>query len=101
MKGLRKMSKVAISFDIDITKIRIYWDGVEDIPKVMKSLGFIFRHNNMYVSENSENPITLVYKAIHELSKIDWFKNAVRDIRAFRVDDWSDFTSILKGSNVN
>lgn len=25
-----------------------------------------------------------------------WFKKSVRDIRAFRVEDWSDFTAIFK-----
>jgi virulence-associated protein VapD len=26
----------------------------------------------------------------------DWFKKSVRDIRAFRVEDWSDFTTLIK-----
>lgn len=30
------------------------------------------------------------------LSEIDWFKKSVRDIRAFKVEDWSDFTDIIK-----
>jgi len=41
--------------------------------------------------------LTLVYKAINKLSNIDWFKKSVRDIRAFKVEDWSDFTDIVKG----
>lgn len=37
-----------------------------------------------------------LYKAIEALKKIDWFRNSVRDIRAFRVEDWSDFTPVIK-----
>lgn len=30
------------------------------------------------------------------LKDIEWFKNSVRDIRAFKVEDWSDFTWFMK-----
>ena len=32
----------------------------------------------------------------NKLSSIIWFKNSVRDIRVFKVEDWSDFTEIVK-----
>ena len=35
-------------------------------------------------------------RAINALKNTDWFKNSVRDIRAFRVEDWSDFTPFIK-----
>lgn len=35
-------------------------------------------------------------KAMIKLKGIDWFKNSVRDIRAFKVEDWSDFTPFMK-----
>ena len=44
-----------------------------------------------------EDNLTAVYKAINALSRIEWFKNSVRDIRAFKVEDWSDFTDVVKG----
>jgi len=34
--------------------------------------------------------------AIYALKKIAWFKASVRDIRAFKVENWSDFTQIVK-----
>lgn len=37
-----------------------------------------------------------LFRAMNELKKISWFKNSVRDIRAFRVEDWSDFTDFMK-----
>lgn len=42
--------------------------------------------------------LTHVYRAINRLSKINWFKESVRDIRAFKVEDWSDFTEIVKNN---
>lgn len=50
------------------------------------------------MSVSKENTLTTVYKAINKLSKIEWFKNSVRDIRAFKVEDWSDFTDVVKES---
>ena len=37
-----------------------------------------------------------LFAAIYALKKISWFKSAVRDIRAFKVENWSDFTQIEK-----
>ena len=35
-------------------------------------------------------------QAIIDLARIDWFRNSVRDIRGYRVEDWSDFTDLVK-----
>jgi virulence-associated protein VapD len=40
--------------------------------------------------------MAVLFRAIDALKKIDWLKNSVRDIRAFKVEDWSDFTSFVK-----
>ena len=37
-----------------------------------------------------------LFAAIYALKKITWFKASVRDIRAFKVENWSDFTQIVK-----
>jgi virulence-associated protein VapD len=31
------------------------------------------------------------------LRNLPWFSKSVRDIRAFRVEQWSDFTGFMKG----
>lgn len=38
-----------------------------------------------------------LYRAIDALRSTKWFKNSVRDIRTFKVENWSDFTAIIKG----
>ena len=45
-----------------------------------------------YITEKSLIVVTI---AMNALNKIDWFKNSVRDIRAFRIEDWSDFTPMF------
>jgi len=34
--------------------------------------------------------------AIQALREMDWFPKSIRDIRAFRVEQWSDFTAVVK-----
>ncbi|MCQ2894161.1 virulence-associated protein D [Helicobacter pylori] len=33
---------------------------------------------------------------MNKLSQIEWFKKSVRGIRAFKVENFSDFTEIVK-----
>jgi virulence-associated protein VapD len=47
-----------------------------------------------YLTQNDD--LGTVFRAIIALSKIDWFKKSVRDIRGFKVENWSDFTDIVK-----
>lgn len=35
-------------------------------------------------------------RALNALRNTPWFKKSVRDIRAFSVEDWSDFTLFIK-----
>jgi len=37
-----------------------------------------------------------LFKAIIALKALKWFPSSVRDIRAFRVEQWSDFTLLIK-----
>gem|GEM_PF-5981723 len=44
----------------------------------------------------TEQSLVAVTMAMNALNKIDWFRKSVRDIRAFRTEDWSDFTAMFK-----
>ena len=39
-----------------------------------------------------------MFAAIQALSRIDWFKKSVRDIRGYKVENWSNFTDLVKNS---
>jgi len=37
-----------------------------------------------------------LFLAIQALKACTWFPKSVRDIRAFRIEQWSDFTTVVK-----
>ena len=37
-----------------------------------------------------------LFLAIQALKAKPWFPKSVRDIRAFRIEQWSDFTALVK-----
>lgn len=91
----------AILFDLNIDDLKkIYGDpyngAYDEIRQELESLGFEWTQGSVSINSDSSNSLTTVYKAINRLSKIGWFKQSIRDIRAFKVEDWSDFTEIVK-----
>ena len=92
----------AIAFDLKIDDLKKnygepYNKAYDEIRQELEKIGFEWTQGSVYINRNSKNSLTTVYKAINMLSKIQWFKESVRDIRAFKVEDWSDFTDIVKG----
>lgn len=92
----------AVSFDMEISKLKEHYGepynpAYDEIRKTMDILGFNWVQWSLYLARENSNSLTTVYKAIDKLKNIQWFKDSVRDIRAFKVEDWSDFTEIVKG----
>jgi virulence-associated protein VapD len=93
----------AIAFDLEVNELKKHYgepynNAYFEIREEMKALGFEWTQGSVYLSDSQKNNLTQVYKAINTLSRIDWFKKSVRDIRAFKVEDWSDFTEVVKNS---
>lgn len=91
----------AIAFDLKIDELKRsygepYNKAYDEIRQELERIGFEWTQGSVYISTETTNTLTTVYKAISMLSKIEWFKKSVRDIRAFKVEDWSDFTQIVK-----
>ncbi len=91
----------AIAFDLKIDDLKKeygepYNKAYDEIRQELEKLGFQWTQGSVYMNEDKKNTLTNVYKAINKLSNIGWFKKSVRDIRAFKVEDWSDFTEIVK-----
>ena len=92
----------AIAFDLKIDDLKReygdpYHGAYDEIRRELTILGFDWTQGSVYINNNEKDSLTTVYKAINKLSKIGWFKRSVRDIRAFKVEDWSDFTEVVKG----
>ncbi len=91
----------AIAFDLEIAELKKHYgepynNAYFEIKSELGNIGFEWTQGSVYLSSDPKNSLATVYKAINMLSQIDWFKKSVRDIRAFKVEDWSDFTEIVK-----
>lgn len=91
----------AIAFDLKIDTLKKeygepYNKAYDEIRQELEALGFEWTQGSLYISTNEKDTLASVYKAINKLSNINWFKNSVRDIRAFKVEDYSNFTDIVK-----
>lgn len=87
---------------MDIGKLKEHYGephnkAYDEIRLLMDDLDFRWSQGSLYISKEEKNNLAYVYKVINKLSQIQWFKDSVRDIRAFKVEDWSDFTEIVKG----
>jgi len=89
----------AISFDLLISDLKKYYgdpynSAYFEIKELLKNLNFEWIQGNVYLTKSDD--LATLYRAISELSKIDWFKKSVSDLRGFKVENWSDFTDIVK-----
>lgn len=66
-----------------------------DIGAVLGNFSFYRVQGSLYT--NSSEDMANLFAAIMALKALPWFPSAVRDLRAFRVEQWSDFTKIVKG----
>ena len=51
---------------------------------------------SVYVTEKDD--MANLFAALLALRVMSWFPPSVRDIRGFKIENWSDFTAIIKGS---
>lgn len=89
----------AISFDMLISDLKSnygepYNNAYFEISNVLETYGFYRAQGSVYLTEN--NNLVNVTRAMIALKNIEWFKNSVRDIRAFKIEDWSSFTEFMK-----
>ena len=89
----------AISFDMVIYDLKQHYgepynNAYFEISKVLRKYDFYNTQGSVYLTENGD--MSNLFRAMNALKKIAWFRNSVRDIRAFRVEDWSDFTTYFQ-----
>ena len=65
-----------------------------DIEAVLGGFGFRRVQGSVFVTESED--MANVFRAVIALKALPWFRESVRDIRAFRVELWSDFTAFIK-----
>lgn len=89
----------AIAFDMAVGNLRSYYgepynNAYFEIGKLLRDYGFFNTQGSVYLTQS--NDMANLFRAMEALKGVDWFRKSVRDIRAFRVEDWSDFTDYFK-----
>lgn len=91
----------ALSFDMVVSDLKEnygepYNRAYFEIKQILENNGFEWVQGSTYLT--STDDLALLVKTIMDLSKIEWFKKSVRDIRGFKVESWSDFTKLVKNA---
>jgi virulence-associated protein VapD len=89
----------AVSFDLVVADTEQHHPkGVTrahtEIGAVLVEHGFRRVQGSLYVTENED--MANLFLVIQALRARAWFPKSVRDIRAFRIEQWSDFTPVVK-----
>jgi virulence-associated protein VapD len=89
----------AIAFDLDTNDTeRVHPKSVTqaymDIRNTLRRFGFEWKQGSVYTCDNED--LANLFASLNALKALPWFPASVRDIRAFRVEQWSDFTPVMK-----
>ena len=92
---------LAIAFDLIVADAEEHHPrGVSaadaDIAGTLRQFSFERIQGSVYVTE--EDDMANLFAALLALRALPWLPQAVRDIRGFRIENWSDFTPIIKGA---
>ena len=88
----------AIAFDLIISELKKHYkdpynNAYAEVKKVLEENGFFWIQGNTYATEGN---LKVLFRAIQNLKNLRWFCLSVRDIRAFKIEDYSDFTEEFK-----
>lgn len=89
----------AVAFDLVVADTEKHHpkgvtQAYSDIGAILGEHGFRRVQGSLYVCDNED--MANLFLAIQALREKAWFPKAVRDIRAFRIEQWSDFTGLVK-----
>lgn len=65
-----------------------------DIGATLANYGFSRVQGSLYTTPSED--LANLFAAITSLKALPWLPASVRDIRAFRVEQWSDFTRLVR-----
>ncbi|MBB5037866.1 virulence factor [Prosthecobacter dejongeii] len=90
----------AITFDLVVAEAELHHpkgvtSAYAEIASTLRKFQFERIQGSVYVTE--KNDMANLFAALLALKALPWFPMAVRDIRGFKIENWSDFTPIIKG----
>jgi virulence-associated protein VapD len=95
----------ALAFDFDKNTLQVHYgqhvgpswsNAYKAVKATLEGFGFTWVQGCLYHVDTDD--MGVLFMAIQALMAIPWFPPSVRDIRAYRVEQWSDFTPIVKGT---
>lgn len=89
----------AVAFDLSVEEtVQAHPRGLRqayaDVEETLGAFGFKRVQGSVYVTGDED--LTRLVRAMNALKRLPWFPASVRDIRAFRIEQWSDFTPLMK-----
>ena len=89
----------AIAFDMEIAAIRKNYKkhpsaAYAEIERTLSKYGFERIQESTYAAKTDD--MSNLFSAISALRDLVWFGPSVKNIRAFRMENGSDFTAIVK-----
>ena len=90
----------AIAFDLVIADVERHHpkgtsQAYADIRRTLADYEFEGIQGSVYLTQSAD--LANLMAAMLALKALPWFPKCVRDIRGFKVENWSDFTAIVKG----
>ena len=91
----------AVTFDMVVADIRTHHEkGISsaytEIGKSLAPFGFERVQGSVYLTKSPD--LSNLFDAMSALRAIPWFPKCARDIRGFKVENWSNFTASVKKS---
>ena len=89
----------AIAFDMTVADIREHYpkgisSAYTEIGRTLSVFGFERVQGSVYLTKSPD--LSNLFDAISALKALKWFPLCARDIRGFRLENWSDFTVSVK-----
>ena len=89
----------AVAFDMVVANIRTHHpkgisSAYTEIGRTLAPFGFERIQGSVYLTNNPD--MGNLFAAITALRAMPWFSTCVRDIRGFKVENWSNFTPNVK-----
>ena len=89
----------AIAFDLVVADAERHHpagasQAYAEIRRTLGRFGFEGVQGSVYLSDNPDMGNLLA--AVLALKSLPWLPRTVRDVRGFKVENWSDFTTIVK-----
>jgi virulence-associated protein VapD len=89
----------AIAFDMVVADIRKHYpkgisNAYTEIARTLQPFGFERAQGSVYLTQSAD--LANLFDAISALKSMAWFRSCARDVRGFKVENWSNFTATVK-----